>query len=170
MFPKRFCLRVSKFLLIISLIFLIYKLTNPALIIYEHERHLESKTSPTKSNSEQLRKMCFKLQAEKPVVEVLDRKKFLLAKVKLGGEFQRFYFPNGTFFHSNANKIKNILPFYPCYDHSRVVLSKEFSNSSDYINANFVDGYQQSKKFILTQCWFWVRLKLRIMLVKLFNL
>ena len=39
-----------------------------------------------------------------------------------------------------------------CYDHSRVILDAESNEtSSDYINANFVDGYKQSKAFIFSQ-------------------
>jgi tyrosine-protein phosphatase non-receptor type 9 len=37
-----------------------------------------------------------------------------------------------------------------CYDHSRVRL-KHDDNSSDFINANYVDGHKQERKFILTQ-------------------
>lgn len=39
-----------------------------------------------------------------------------------------------------------------CYDHSRVVLSQEDEDpTSDYINANFVDGYKQKNAYISTQ-------------------
>jgi len=38
-----------------------------------------------------------------------------------------------------------------CYDHTRVVLSTEGENDTDYINANFVDGYKQKNAFISTQ-------------------
>ena len=40
-----------------------------------------------------------------------------------------------------------------CYDHSRVVLSLEDPEDtcSDYINANYVDGYKQKNAFISTQ-------------------
>jgi tyrosine-protein phosphatase non-receptor type 9 len=40
-----------------------------------------------------------------------------------------------------------------CYDHSRVILSVEDGDDpcSDYINANYVDGYKQKNAFISTQ-------------------
>lgn len=39
-----------------------------------------------------------------------------------------------------------------CYDHSRVLLSQQNNDStSDYINANYVDGYKQKNAFISTQ-------------------
>lgn len=39
-----------------------------------------------------------------------------------------------------------------CYDHSRVCLSQvDGDATSDYINANFVDGYKQKNAFISTQ-------------------
>ncbi|KAL0271475.1 UNVERIFIED_CONTAM: hypothetical protein PYX00_008556 [Menopon gallinae] len=39
-----------------------------------------------------------------------------------------------------------------CYDHSRVLLSQQNNDpTSDYINANYVDGYKQKNAFISTQ-------------------
>ena len=39
-----------------------------------------------------------------------------------------------------------------CYDHTRVILAREDNDpDSDYINANFVDGYKQRNAFISTQ-------------------
>ncbi|XP_078481052.1 uncharacterized protein LOC100183702 isoform X1 [Ciona intestinalis] len=48
--------------------------------------------------------------------------------------------------HKKKNRYKNILP----YDDTRVKL-KETADNSDYINANYVDGYSQERKFIATQ-------------------
>nr|XP_026695761.1 receptor-type tyrosine-protein phosphatase alpha isoform X2 [Ciona intestinalis] len=48
--------------------------------------------------------------------------------------------------HKKKNRYKNILP----YDDTRVKL-KETTENSDYINANYVDGYSQERKFIATQ-------------------
>lgn len=62
--------------------------------------------------------------------------------------------PDGTF---NAARFKNNVPKNRytdvlCYDHSRVILSEVDSDpDSDYIHANFVDGYKQKNAFINTQ-------------------
>lgn len=51
-----------------------------------------------------------------------------------------------------ANVSKNRYTDVLCYDHSRVILSAEDNDScSDYINANYVDGYKQKNAFISTQ-------------------
>lgn len=51
-----------------------------------------------------------------------------------------------------TNQHKNRYTDVLCYDHSRVKLSVvDDDSSSDYINANFVDGYMQKKAFISTQ-------------------
>ncbi|ETN58602.1 protein-tyrosine phosphatase n9 [Anopheles darlingi] len=50
------------------------------------------------------------------------------------------------------NLAKNRYTDVLCYDHSRVVLSQEDDDpSTDYINANFVDGYKQKNAYISTQ-------------------
>ena len=62
--------------------------------------------------------------------------------------------PSGTFNHARSfeNAAKNRYTDVLCYDHSRVLLDPEDNESkSDYINANFVGGYQQSKAFIFSQ-------------------
>lgn len=62
--------------------------------------------------------------------------------------------PQGTFNHSKlkGNQAKNRYTDVLCYDHSRVLLSIEDDDpTSDYINANFVDGYKQKNAFISTQ-------------------
>lgn len=62
--------------------------------------------------------------------------------------------PDGTF---NSARIRSNIPKNRytdilCYDHSRVILSKiDGDADSDYINANFVDGYKQKNAFISTQ-------------------
>ncbi|XP_061714566.1 tyrosine-protein phosphatase non-receptor type 9-like [Cydia pomonella] len=40
--------------------------------------------------------------------------------------------------------------YLPCFDHSRVVLPVE-KKRSDFFNGNYVDGFDQTNKFILTQ-------------------
>lgn len=62
--------------------------------------------------------------------------------------------PDGTFDDSRLkpNQSKNRYTDVLCYDHSRVRLSvKDEDVNSDYINANFVDGYMQKNAFISTQ-------------------
>ena len=54
--------------------------------------------------------------------------------------------PSGTFNHARSleNAAKNRYTDVLCYDHSRVILNPENNESgSDYINANYVDGYKQ---------------------------
>ncbi|XP_076254583.1 protein tyrosine phosphatase Meg2 isoform X2 [Rhynchophorus ferrugineus] len=62
--------------------------------------------------------------------------------------------PEGNF---NVAKVRGNLPKNRytdvlCYDHSRVILSEiDGDRDSDYIHANFVDGYRQKNAFISTQ-------------------
>lgn len=50
------------------------------------------------------------------------------------------------------NLAKNRYTDVLCYDHSRVILSQSDEDpASDYINANFVDGYRQKNAYISTQ-------------------
>uniref|UniRef100_A0A336LLK9 CSON011107 protein n=1 Tax=Culicoides sonorensis TaxID=179676 RepID=A0A336LLK9_CULSO len=73
--------------------------------------------------------------------------------------------PDGTFNNAKHrnNLGKNRYTDVLCYDHSRVVLSEvDEDPNSDYINANFVDGYKQKNAYISTQgplpktaCDFW---------------
>jgi len=61
---------------------------------------------------------------------------------------------SGTFNHARSleNAAKNRYTDVLCYDHSRVILNAETNESgSDYINANYVDGYKQPKAFIFSQ-------------------
>lgn len=66
--------------------------------------------------------------------------------------------PEGTFEHAKnrSNLTKNRYTDVLCYDHSRVILSHEHDDedpdpTSDYINANYVDGYKQKNAYISTQ-------------------
>ncbi|XP_018325453.1 tyrosine-protein phosphatase non-receptor type 9 isoform X2 [Agrilus planipennis] len=62
--------------------------------------------------------------------------------------------PDGTFnvAKTRANLPKNRYTDVLCYDHSRVILSEiDGDRDSDYIHANFVDGYKQKNAFINTQ-------------------
>jgi len=62
--------------------------------------------------------------------------------------------PDGTFDHARLpeNAAKNRYTDVLCYDHSRVILARDEKDpDSDYINANYVDGYKQKNAFISCQ-------------------
>lgn len=57
-----------------------------------------------------------------------------------------------NFFRLKCNQPKNRYTDVLCYDHSRVELSIiDNDPNSDYINANYVDGYKQKHAFISSQ-------------------
>lgn len=60
-----------------------------------------------------------------------------------------------TWEHSNriANRAKNRYANVVSYDHTRVVLqnNSEFDPDSDYINANYLNGYRKQNAYIATQ-------------------
>lgn len=53
-------------------------------------------------------------------------------------------------FAKPENKEKNRNSLVPCWDQTRVKLTADES-ASDYIHANYVDGFEEKKKFICTQ-------------------
>ncbi|XP_050721282.1 tyrosine-protein phosphatase non-receptor type 9-like isoform X5 [Eriocheir sinensis] len=62
--------------------------------------------------------------------------------------------PDGTFENSRkrCNQVKNRYTDVLCFDRTRVVLAAEDEEgTTDYINANYVDGYKQKRAFISTQ-------------------
>lgn len=62
--------------------------------------------------------------------------------------------PDGSFNHARhrSNLSKNRYTDVLCFDHSRVLLTElDADPYSDYIHANFVDGYKQKNAFISTQ-------------------
>lgn len=55
-------------------------------------------------------------------------------------------------YRARPNLLKNRYTDVLCYDHTRVLLAQsEKDPMSDYIHANFVDGYKQKNAFISTQ-------------------
>lgn len=58
-----------------------------------------------------------------------------------------------TWDHSNleVNKSKNRYANVTAYDHSRVILQTMDSQGSDYINANYCDGYRKHNAYVATQ-------------------
>lgn len=62
--------------------------------------------------------------------------------------------PEGTFDHARMteNLVKNRYTDVLCYDHTRVILRRDDNDpDSDYVNANYVDGYKQRNAFISMQ-------------------
>jgi tyrosine-protein phosphatase non-receptor type 9 len=62
--------------------------------------------------------------------------------------------PDGTFDTARMmeNLAKNRYTDVLCYDHTRVILTRDDNDlDTDYINANFVDGYKQRNAFISSQ-------------------
>ncbi|XP_075341717.1 receptor-type tyrosine-protein phosphatase S isoform X6 [Odontesthes bonariensis] len=92
-----------------------------------------------------------------PISELAEHTELLKANdnLKLSQEYesidpgQQF-----TWEHSNleVNKPKNRYANVIAYDHSRVVLAPiEGISGSDYINANYIDGYRKQNAYIATQ-------------------
>jgi protein tyrosine phosphatase len=102
-------------------------------------------------NEKRLKSLFRKIESEKPLIETLDTLKKKLKNGRISGEYQKIHDVNASMHHSAVNIEKDLIGL-PCFDHSRVVLPREFPNSSDYINANYVEGYREARKFILTTC------------------
>ncbi|CAL8328714.1 unnamed protein product [Lota lota] len=103
-----------------------------------------------------------------PISELTDHIERLKANdnLKFSQEYesidpgQQFTWENSNL---EVNKVKNRYANVIAYDHSRVVLSSiEGVPGSDYINANYIDGYRRQSAYIATQgslpetfCDFW---------------
>ena len=55
--------------------------------------------------------------------------------------------------HSSApvNGLKNRYANIHAYDHSRVILSRDENPGSDYINADYIHGYNRDMEYIAAQ-------------------
>ncbi len=55
--------------------------------------------------------------------------------------------------HSTApiNSLKNRYTNIHAYDHSRVMLKRDGNPGSDYVNANYIDGFNSAQEYIATQ-------------------
>ncbi|CAB1314274.1 unnamed protein product, partial [Coregonus sp. 'balchen'] len=85
-----------------------------------------------------------------PIAELAEHTDLLKANdnLKLSQEYEF------TWEHSNleVNKPKNRYANVIAYDHSRVILAPiEGITGSDYINANYIDGYRKQNAYIATQ-------------------
>ena len=80
-------------------------------------------------------------------------------------------FPDRTTRNSEMreNLYKNRYPDIKAYDQTRVRLSQVDSVvGSDYINANFVIGYKERKKFICAQGWYFIEIEVTVVNVNEF--
>lgn len=100
-----------------------------------------------------LKRIFFDIENDKTILELIET---VENKIKLNihkKELKKIKkINNGTFIAANTteNISKNRYNESLCFDHTRVILPTE-NGSSDYINANYVDGYKQKNKFIMTQ-------------------
>ncbi|KAK7930022.1 hypothetical protein WMY93_006417 [Mugilogobius chulae] len=70
-------------------------------------------------------------------------------RLSICGPWQQFTWENSNL---EVNKPKNRYANVIAYDHSRVILSSiEGVPGSDYINANYIDGYRRQNAYIATQ-------------------
>ena len=70
-------------------------------------------------------------------------------KISIISSGQQFTWDNSSM---NVNKPKNRYANVIAYDHSRVVLQPvDGVPGSDYINANYCDGYRKQNAYIATQ-------------------
>lgn len=52
---------------------------------------------------------------------------------------------------SPVNSLKNRYANIHCYDHSRVILNRDANPGSDYINSNYVTGWNGDREYIAAQ-------------------
>ncbi|XP_048580737.1 tyrosine-protein phosphatase Lar isoform X2 [Nematostella vectensis] len=120
----------------------------------------EEKSEP--SDPVEMRRLNFQTPAmiDHPPISVLDLPKHIaILKADNNSQFTQEYEsiePGQTFTADSSqmecNKGKNRYPNIHAYDHSRVRLSYiNGIEGSDYINANFCDGYRKERAYIATQ-------------------
>ncbi|XP_015839786.1 receptor-type tyrosine-protein phosphatase alpha isoform X7 [Tribolium castaneum] len=97
------------------------------------------------------------LEIDSMKIEVSELENYIKESLK-NGDLERQYLliPQG---HTKpcycgaleANRHKNRYPDLFAYDHTRVVLRTTNDKKSDYINANYIDGYNMPRAYIATQ-------------------
>ena len=121
------------------------------LFLYFGSRKKSSKS--VQKNPETLKKLFFCIENDKNIQKQIDNigrnlyNETYKAEIKIIRKHR-----NGSFINSNLpqNFFKNRYRRVLCYDQSRVVLSTG-CNSSDYINANYINSFNKKNAFILTQ-------------------
>lgn len=68
---------------------------------------------------------------------------------------QRYFRQYSSVFDNLKNAAKNRFNSIPYWYHSRVKLSKSNSSKLDFINANYVNGWAKTNKFIATEAPFY---------------
>ncbi|KAG8039250.1 hypothetical protein G9C98_003557 [Cotesia typhae] len=75
-------------------------------------------------------------------IDIMAYEYSCICQVPLNGTYENWKKPK--------NKKKNVFGNIPCWDDSRVVLHQT-NDGSDYINANYISGFELKKKFIATE-------------------
>uniref|UniRef100_A0A665WHF1 Receptor-type tyrosine-protein phosphatase delta n=1 Tax=Echeneis naucrates TaxID=173247 RepID=A0A665WHF1_ECHNA len=131
-------------------------------IVHHGERKLKAMSSHHPTDPVELRRINFQTPGMAshppvPISELADHIERLKANdnLKFSQEYesvdpgQQFTWENSNL---EVNKPKNRYANVIAYDHSRVILSSiEGVPGSDYINANYIDGYRRQNAYIATQ-------------------
>jgi hypothetical protein len=114
---------------------------------------LQTPLKEASSNRKILQKLFRYIENDEKILTAIDSiREKISSKVYEAELVQIQTVNNGTFLAANTteNRRKCRYTKHMCYDHSRVRL-KHDDNSSDFIDANYADGYKQQGKFIMTQ-------------------
>ncbi|XP_015839778.1 receptor-type tyrosine-protein phosphatase delta isoform X2 [Tribolium castaneum] len=142
----------------LSLLFLMVIIV-PGVIIYARKRKKPIIYPEIAEDYIPLREINIKgnLEIDSMKIEVSELENYIKESLK-NGDLERQYLliPQG---HTKpcycgaleANRHKNRYPDLFAYDHTRVVLRTTNDKKSDYINANYIDGYNMPRAYIATQ-------------------